>query len=228
MVCLGDMPLVTGRLIDRMIAAYDADEGRAIVLPTHQGRSGNPILWDRLYFPKSSLFPGDVGARGLLKRHGAGGGSRNRRRCGAAGLRTVDSLATLPAAVAARRCGAACRCWRWRRWPPAPTRPRIARAAPRRADRQGRGRGAAGVRPAHLAATGRARCARSCMSAATWSGRPDVGHDLAATFPCRIAFIARERPRALLRPARRRLLSVRRPSGPDPDRDFLDGRLSSL
>jgi len=68
-VCLGDMPLVTGRMIDRLIAAYDPDEGRAIVAPTHEGRVGNPILWDRAYFADILALTGDAGARALLKRH---------------------------------------------------------------------------------------------------------------------------------------------------------------
>ncbi|MCW3475023.1 molybdopterin-binding/glycosyltransferase family 2 protein [Limobrevibacterium gyesilva] len=68
-VCLGDMPLVTGRIIDRLIASYDTDEGRCIVVPTHQGKTGNPILWDRRYFPEIRALSGDVGARALLKRH---------------------------------------------------------------------------------------------------------------------------------------------------------------
>ncbi len=69
LVCLGDMPLVTGHILDRILAAYDPDEGRAIVLPVHQGRAGNPVLWDRSYFPEILSLSGDSGARGLLKRH---------------------------------------------------------------------------------------------------------------------------------------------------------------
>ncbi|MDE2574344.1 MAG: molybdopterin-binding/glycosyltransferase family 2 protein [Rhodospirillales bacterium] len=69
LVCLGDMPLVTGRILDRLIAAHDADEGRAIVVPTHQGRAGNPVLWDRRYFPEIMALSGDAGARALLRRH---------------------------------------------------------------------------------------------------------------------------------------------------------------
>jgi molybdenum cofactor cytidylyltransferase len=68
-VCLGDMPLVTGRVIDRLIAAYDPDEGRTIIVPTHDGRGGNPILWDRRYFPEMLALSGDSGARSLLKRY---------------------------------------------------------------------------------------------------------------------------------------------------------------
>ena len=69
LVCLGDMPLVTGRMLDRILAAYDPDEGRSIVLPMHRGRAGNPVLWDRAFFPEILSLSGDVGARGLLKRH---------------------------------------------------------------------------------------------------------------------------------------------------------------
>jgi molybdenum cofactor cytidylyltransferase len=69
LVCLGDMPLVDGPAIDRIIAAYDPDEGRSIVVPTHDGAYGNPVLWDRRYIPEMMTLAGDAGARSLLKRH---------------------------------------------------------------------------------------------------------------------------------------------------------------
>ncbi len=68
-VCLGDMPLVTGRMIDRLLAAFDPDEGRAIVLPSFRGKQGNPMLWDRRFFPEIATISGDIGARFLLSRH---------------------------------------------------------------------------------------------------------------------------------------------------------------
>jgi molybdenum cofactor cytidylyltransferase len=97
-VCLGDMPLVTGRIVDRLIAAHDPDEGRAIVVPTHQGKGGNPILWNRRFFPEILSLSGDAGARVLLQRHmeqvaeievGEDAVLRD--------FDTVESLATLPA-----------------------------------------------------------------------------------------------------------------------------------
>lgn len=69
LICLGDMPLVCGAAIDRIIAAYDPDEGRRIVVPTHDGVLGNPVLWDRAYIPDMMALTGDSGARSLLKRH---------------------------------------------------------------------------------------------------------------------------------------------------------------
>jgi molybdenum cofactor cytidylyltransferase len=68
-VCLGDMPLVVGRILDRLIDTWDPDEGRLIVVPTHHGKQGNPILWDRRFFPEILALDGDVGARFLLARH---------------------------------------------------------------------------------------------------------------------------------------------------------------
>jgi len=69
LVCLGDMPLVTGRVIDRLLAAYDPDEGRTIIVPTYQGKQGNPILWDRRYVGEMMALTGDLGARLLLQQH---------------------------------------------------------------------------------------------------------------------------------------------------------------
>lgn len=68
-VCLGDMPLVTGRMIDRLLSAYDPDEGRLIVLPTYRGKQGNPMLWDREFFPEIMDVSGDSGARFLVGQH---------------------------------------------------------------------------------------------------------------------------------------------------------------
>jgi molybdenum cofactor cytidylyltransferase len=68
-VCLGDMPLVTGRMIDRLLSAYDPDEGRLIVLPTFRGKQGNPMLWDREFFSEILEISGDSGARFLLGQH---------------------------------------------------------------------------------------------------------------------------------------------------------------
>jgi molybdenum cofactor cytidylyltransferase len=65
-ICLGDMPLVTAADIDRVLDAYDPDEGRTIVVPVHRGTRGNPVLWDRAYFASIAALRGDAGAKRLL------------------------------------------------------------------------------------------------------------------------------------------------------------------
>nr|WP_294523231.1 molybdopterin-binding/glycosyltransferase family 2 protein [uncultured Rhodopila sp.] len=69
LVCLGDMPLVTGRMMDRLLSVYDPQEGRLIVLPTFRGKQGNPMLWDRRFFPEILGIAGDSGARSLVGKH---------------------------------------------------------------------------------------------------------------------------------------------------------------
>ncbi|RAI60382.1 NTP transferase domain-containing protein [Roseicella frigidaeris] len=68
-ICLGDMPLVGAAMIDRLAAAFDPEEGRAIVMPTFRGKQGNPMLWAREFLPEMMTISGDVGARHLAGKH---------------------------------------------------------------------------------------------------------------------------------------------------------------
>ncbi|MDJ0607773.1 MAG: nucleotidyltransferase family protein [Kiloniellales bacterium] len=67
-VCLGDMPRVSYRVINRLIDAFDPRFGRSIVVPTHRGRRGNPVLLGRQHFAEISALTGDVGAKPLVSR----------------------------------------------------------------------------------------------------------------------------------------------------------------
>jgi molybdenum cofactor cytidylyltransferase len=69
LVCLGDMPLVSAAVMQRLVAAFDPEEGRAIVQPTFRGKQGNPVLWGREFFAEMMRITGDVGARQLVGRH---------------------------------------------------------------------------------------------------------------------------------------------------------------
>lgn len=69
LVALGDMPLVSPGVIQRLVSAFDPEEGRAIVQPTFRGKQGNPVLWGREFVPAMMEITGDVGARQLVGRH---------------------------------------------------------------------------------------------------------------------------------------------------------------
>ena len=69
-VCLGDMPQVDAALIDRLIGAFDPERGALVVVPTFEGKRGNPVLWSRRFFPDLMAIEGDVGARHLIGRYG--------------------------------------------------------------------------------------------------------------------------------------------------------------
>jgi molybdenum cofactor cytidylyltransferase len=66
LVCLGDMPRVTAAEVDRLIGAFNPVEGRGIVVPTLNGKRGNPVLWSKRFCPEMSQVAGDVGARHLI------------------------------------------------------------------------------------------------------------------------------------------------------------------
>jgi molybdenum cofactor cytidylyltransferase len=68
-ICQGDMPEVSSRHIDKLLAAFDPAEGRAICVPTANGKRGNPVLWGAEYFVEILSVAGDVGARHLIGEH---------------------------------------------------------------------------------------------------------------------------------------------------------------
>jgi len=69
LVCLGDMPRVTAVHMDRIIAAFNPLEGRAICVPTCRGKWGNPVLFDKRFFAEMKRLEGDAGARHLIGQH---------------------------------------------------------------------------------------------------------------------------------------------------------------
>jgi molybdenum cofactor cytidylyltransferase len=68
-ICLGDMPLIDARLIDRLIDAFAPDRGHLIAVPVSDNRRGNPVLWSRRFFNELMALDGDIGARHLIARH---------------------------------------------------------------------------------------------------------------------------------------------------------------
>ena len=68
-VCLGDMPLISAQLIDRLIETFAPDRGQLIAVPVSDGRRGNPVLWSRRFFKELMTLDGDIGARHLIAKH---------------------------------------------------------------------------------------------------------------------------------------------------------------
>jgi molybdenum cofactor cytidylyltransferase len=69
LVLLGDMPRITAAHLDHLIAAFRAEPGSVISVPTHDGRRGNPVLWPRAHFAEMLQLEGDAGAKRLLAAH---------------------------------------------------------------------------------------------------------------------------------------------------------------
>ncbi len=65
-IMLADMPAIEPAMIDKMIARWRQAPAGSIIVATHNGKRGNPVLWPREYFARLSTISGDVGARGVL------------------------------------------------------------------------------------------------------------------------------------------------------------------
>lgn len=65
-VALGDVPGIRAEDIDALIDEFEPASGQSIIVPTHDGKRGNPVLWARRYFADISAVSGDVGARHLI------------------------------------------------------------------------------------------------------------------------------------------------------------------
>ena len=70
LVVLADMPDVATPDLDRMIDAFRASGGRAVVRASHDGKRGNPVLLPRSLFAAIAHLEGDTGARHLVEAEG--------------------------------------------------------------------------------------------------------------------------------------------------------------
>jgi molybdenum cofactor cytidylyltransferase len=67
-VVLADMPEVSAGHVDRLIAAFDPDEGREICRAVaEEGSPGHPVLFGRRFFESLRALEGDQGARAILR-----------------------------------------------------------------------------------------------------------------------------------------------------------------
>jgi molybdenum cofactor cytidylyltransferase len=69
LVVLGDMPFVSPTVIDTMLNVFDAAKERAIVVPCHGRRRGNPVLWSATLADEFRTLSNDKGAKHLMALH---------------------------------------------------------------------------------------------------------------------------------------------------------------
>jgi molybdenum cofactor cytidylyltransferase len=65
---LGDQPLITAGVINRLIETFKSNQGR-IVAPLIHGRRSTPVVFPAGLFPEVMKIAGDVGARAIVNRH---------------------------------------------------------------------------------------------------------------------------------------------------------------
>lgn len=67
LICLGDMPLVDVKMVERLKSAFSVDGHRTICVPVHDGIRGNPVLWGRQHFEALGNLAGDQGGKRLME-----------------------------------------------------------------------------------------------------------------------------------------------------------------
>ena len=68
LICLGDLPNLTTKLVNTLIQTFQAENANSIIIPIHQGRRGHPIIFPYRYRNQLSQLTGDKGARDILKK----------------------------------------------------------------------------------------------------------------------------------------------------------------
>jgi molybdenum cofactor cytidylyltransferase len=69
-LCPVDHPLVSSRLVSDLVARF-YESGKAIVLPTYNGRRGHPVIFSSALYGELLAAPSDKGARAVVWAHAA-------------------------------------------------------------------------------------------------------------------------------------------------------------
>lgn len=67
-ICPVDHPLLTQSLLVDLLQGYWLSKKR-IIIPTHQGQRGHPVIFDRELFDEIRNAPLDIGARAVVRNH---------------------------------------------------------------------------------------------------------------------------------------------------------------
>ena len=104
-ICLGDMPGVGYRLLDRLIDAYGSGDTGSIIVPMVGGQRGNPVLWDRRYFTEMATLTGDKGARQMIESHADAVVAVSLEQSGADAVAAISDVDTFAAFGAVQEVG---------------------------------------------------------------------------------------------------------------------------
>ena len=68
LVCLVDHPAISKQVVRALLERF-RQTGAPVVIPTHHGRRGHPVLLARSLFPELLAAPLEQGARAVVQRH---------------------------------------------------------------------------------------------------------------------------------------------------------------
>tara|TARA_R110002073_G_scaffold7247_4_gene41525 strand:+ start:1813 stop:2475 length:663 start_codon:yes stop_codon:yes gene_type:complete len=68
-ILLADMPQVESKTLDVLLSVFLQQEFPRIVVATHGGRRGHPVIWPAVCFPDLMTLRGDIGGKQLLQKN---------------------------------------------------------------------------------------------------------------------------------------------------------------
>lgn len=68
LIALGDQPLVRSEVVDQLVSAYESS-GKGIVVPTHGGLAGHPVIFELKYRDALLSLTGDKGGKSIVEAH---------------------------------------------------------------------------------------------------------------------------------------------------------------
>ncbi len=68
-ICLGDMPYITEDYIKKLLDSFIDSKAPSIIVPTFEGKRGNPVLFSKIFTDDLLRIQGDNGAREVIDKH---------------------------------------------------------------------------------------------------------------------------------------------------------------
>ena len=69
MIVLGDMPLISVKVLNKLSNAFKLENAKKIVYPLYAGQQGNPVIFPKKYFPDIISNKSGLGCKKIIERY---------------------------------------------------------------------------------------------------------------------------------------------------------------
>ena len=69
MIVLGDMPLISVKVVNKLSNAFKLENAKKIVYPLYAGQQGNPVIFPKKYFPDIISNKSGLGCKKIIERY---------------------------------------------------------------------------------------------------------------------------------------------------------------
>ncbi|MFL3051446.1 MAG: NTP transferase domain-containing protein [Candidatus Neomarinimicrobiota bacterium] len=69
MIVLGDMPLISEKVLNKLSNTFKLENAKKIVYPLYAGQQANPVIFPKKYFPDIISNKSDLGCKKIIERY---------------------------------------------------------------------------------------------------------------------------------------------------------------